>query len=258
MFSGRLQKHLLKERWKFFENKIIVTLVTQGLPSSFLSFLFRTLSIISIYVYSISLSKLMVRTKPCTLNVFFFSQWPKAHSTQPVLAFLLLFPVLTRVTLAFWPISSESSISYMCVHFSLESGFLSINRHVCKQICPVWLQGRKDCFSCRSLSLPMNNLSWRSWFWLLTFSKDFPAPAVENSTPTNAVVAAPHEENLFLVSLVCFHHVYLCPLFPLVIFLMLVSSLSVEADFKLCCLEVSCAVGETLNFISLPWLVTFQ
>ena len=118
----------------------------------------------------------------------------------------------------------------MCVHFSLESGFLSINKHVCKQICPVWLQGRKDCFSCRS------------WFRLLTFSKDFPAPAVENSTPTNAVVAAPHEENLFLVSLVCFHHVYLCPLFPLVIFLMLVF-LSVEADFKLCCLEVSCAVG---------------
>ena len=32
----------------------------------------------------------------------------------------------------------------MCVHFSLGSGFLYINKRVCKQICPVWLQGRKD------------------------------------------------------------------------------------------------------------------
>ena len=30
----------------------------------------------------------------------------------------------------------------MC--FSLGTGFLSINKHVCKQIRPVWLQGRKD------------------------------------------------------------------------------------------------------------------
>ena len=28
--------------------------------------------------------------------------------------------------------------------FSPGSGFLYINKHVCKQICPVWLQGRKD------------------------------------------------------------------------------------------------------------------
>ena len=30
------------------------------------------------------------------------------------------------------------------MRFSLGSGFLYINKHVCKQICPVWLQGRKD------------------------------------------------------------------------------------------------------------------
>ena len=30
----------------------------------------------------------------------------------------------------------------MC--FSLGTGFLYINKHVCKRICPVWLQGRKD------------------------------------------------------------------------------------------------------------------
>ena len=49
--------------------------------------------------------------------------------------------------------------------------FIIINKHVCKQICPVWLQGRKDCFSCYSLSLPMNNLFCRSWFCLLTSSE---------------------------------------------------------------------------------------
>ena len=31
-----------------------------------------------------------------------------------------------------------------CVRFSLGSGFLCINKHVCKQICMVWLQGRED------------------------------------------------------------------------------------------------------------------
>ena len=56
------------------------------------------------------------------------------------------------------------------MRFSLGSGFLYINKHVCKQICPVWLQGRKDCFSCYSLSLPMNNLFCRPWFCLLTSS----------------------------------------------------------------------------------------
>ena len=59
----------------------------------------------------------------------------------------------------------------MCVRFSLGTGFLYINKHVCKQIRPVWLQGRKDCFSCYSLSLPMNNLFCRSWFCLLTSSE---------------------------------------------------------------------------------------
>ena len=34
--------------------------------------------------------------------------------------------------------------SGVCVRFSLGSGFLSINKEVCKQICPVWLQGRED------------------------------------------------------------------------------------------------------------------
>ena len=40
MFSVFLQKDLFKGKWilaKSFSNKIIVTLVTQGLPSSFLS-----------------------------------------------------------------------------------------------------------------------------------------------------------------------------------------------------------------------------
>ena len=39
IFSGLLQKDLFKERWSLAEsnfNKIIVTLVTEGLPSSFL------------------------------------------------------------------------------------------------------------------------------------------------------------------------------------------------------------------------------
>ena len=54
------------------------------------------------------------------------------------------------------------------MRFSLGSGFLYINKHVCKQICPVWLQGRKDCFSCYSLSL--HNLFCRPWFCLLTSS----------------------------------------------------------------------------------------
>ena len=56
------------------------------------------------------------------------------------------------------------------MRFSLGSGFLYINKHVCKQSCPVWLQGRKDCFSCYSLSLLMNNLFCRPWFCLLTSS----------------------------------------------------------------------------------------
>ena len=30
------------------------------------------------------------------------------------------------------------------MRFSLGSGFLYINKHMCKHICPVWLQGRKD------------------------------------------------------------------------------------------------------------------
>ena len=30
------------------------------------------------------------------------------------------------------------------MRFSLGTGFLYINKHVCKRICPVWLHGRKD------------------------------------------------------------------------------------------------------------------
>ena len=30
------------------------------------------------------------------------------------------------------------------MRFSLGSGFFYINKHVCKHICPAWLQGRKD------------------------------------------------------------------------------------------------------------------
>ena len=30
------------------------------------------------------------------------------------------------------------------MRFSLGTGFLYINKHVCKRICPSWLQGRKD------------------------------------------------------------------------------------------------------------------
>ena len=30
------------------------------------------------------------------------------------------------------------------MRFSLSSGFLCINEHVCKHICPVWLQERED------------------------------------------------------------------------------------------------------------------
>ena len=32
------------------------------------------------------------------------------------------------------------------MRFSLGSGSLYISKNVCKQICPVWPQGRKDCF----------------------------------------------------------------------------------------------------------------
>ena len=39
----------------------------------------------------------------------------------------------------------------MRLDFSLESGFLRINKHTRKQICPVKLQGRKDWFSYYSL-----------------------------------------------------------------------------------------------------------
>ena len=56
------------------------------------------------------------------------------------------------------------------MRFSLGSGFLYVNKHMCKHTCPVWLQGRKDCFSCYSLSLPKNNLFCRPWFRLVTSS----------------------------------------------------------------------------------------
>ena len=74
------------------------------------------------------------------------------------------------------------------MRFSLGSGFLYINKHVCKQICPVWLQGRKDCFSCYSFSLPMNNLFCRPWFCLLTSSGRY-LPLFLLRLSNNAVVS---------------------------------------------------------------------
>ena len=56
------------------------------------------------------------------------------------------------------------------MRFSLGSGFLYINKHMSKHICPVWMQGRMDCFSYYSLSLPMNNLFCRPWFCLVASS----------------------------------------------------------------------------------------
>ena len=47
------------------------------------------------------------------------------------------------------------------MRFSLGSGFLYINKHVCKQICPVWLQGRKDW-----IHAPVEAPLWRGVFTL--------------------------------------------------------------------------------------------
>ena len=146
------------------------------------------------------------------------------------------------------------------MRFSLGSDFLYINKHVCKQICPAWLQGRKDCFSCYSLSLPMNNLFCRPWFCLLTSSgRHLPLflPRLSN----NAVVfrcccfsargkliscpprLLPPRLHVSPVALV---------VFPMSVFL------SVGAGFKICCLEVSCAVGSRFTeFYFSAWLVTF-
>ena len=47
--------------------------------------------------------------------------------------------MLAHVTLV-----ARDLFSGMCVRFSHQIGFLDINKHVCKQICPVGLQGQKD------------------------------------------------------------------------------------------------------------------
>ena len=144
------------------------------------------------------------------------------------------------------------------MRFSLGSGFLYINKHVCKQICPVWLQGRKDCFSCYSLSLPMNNLFCRPWFCLLT------------SSERHLQLFLPRLSNNAVVSRCCCFSargkLISCPpsllpprllVSPLVVFPMLVF-LSVGATFKICCLGVSCAVGSRFTEFYFPaWLVTF-
>ena len=131
------------------------------------------------------------------------------------------------------------------MRFSLGSGFLYINKHVCKQICPVWLQGRKDCFSCYSLSLPMNNLFCRPWFCLLTSSERhlqllllrlsnsavasrryfFSARGKLISCPSSLLPPRLHVSPIALV------------VFPMSVFL------SVRTSFKICCLEVFCAAG---------------
>ena len=146
------------------------------------------------------------------------------------------------------------------MRFSFGSGFLYINKHVCKQICPVWLQGRKDCFSCYSLSLLMNNLFCRPWFCLLTSSERH-LPLFLLRLSNNAVVSRcccvsargkliscplsflPPSLRVSPVALV---------VFPMSVFL------SVGARFKICCLEVSCAVGSRFTeFYFSAWLATF-
>ena len=102
----------------------------------------------------------------------------------------------------------------MRLDFSLESGFLRINKHTCKQICPVKLQGRKDWFSYYSLIF-----SYKQPLQVVVLSVYFPeappaaapaslavsAPSVGNSAPANTVVATPQELNSFLSSIFCFH-----------------------------------------------------
>ena len=148
----------------------------------------------------------------------------------------------------------------MCLRFSLGSGFPYINKHVGKKICPVWLQGRKDCFSYYSLSLPMNNLFCRPWFCLLT-SLGRHLQLILLRLSNNAVVSR----------WCCFSawgKLISCPpsllpprilvspvalaVFPMSVFL------SVGAGFKICCLEVSCADGSRFTeFYFSAWLVTF-
>ena len=142
------------------------------------------------------------------------------------------------------------------MRFSLGSGFLYINKHVCKQICPVWLQGRKDCFSCYSLSLPMNNLFCRPWFCLLTSSGRY-LPLFLLRLSNNAVVSRcccfsargkliscppsllPPRLLVSPVALVVFPCRYFCRLGPAL-------------------KHVSCAVGSRFTeFYFSAWLVTF-
>ena len=131
------------------------------------------------------------------------------------------------------------------MRFSLVSGFLYVNKHVCKQICPVWLQGRKDCFSCYSLSLPMNNLFCRPWFCLLKSSERH-LQLLLLRLSNNAVVSrryffSARGKLISCPSSLLLPRLLVSPI-ALVVFPMSVF-LSVGTSFKICCLEVFCAVG---------------
>ena len=76
--------------------------------------------------------KLWIHDSPtkCKTTIFVFHSPPTQHQRLWVTLAL----ILTNY--------SQSSISGMVVHFSLRSGFLCINKWVCNQISPVWLQGQ--------------------------------------------------------------------------------------------------------------------
>ena len=128
------------------------------------------------------------------------------------------------------------------MRFSLGSGFLYINKHVCKQISPVWLQGRKDCFSCYSLSLPMNILFYRPWFCLLTSSGRhlllFLLRLSNNAVVSRCCCFSARGKLISCSPSLLPPRLLVSPvtlvLFPMSVFL------SVRAGFKICCLEVSC------------------
>ena len=131
------------------------------------------------------------------------------------------------------------------MRFSLGSGFLYINKHKCKHICPVWLQGRKDCFSCYSLSLPANNLFCRPWFRLVTSSgRHLPLFLLRlfNYAVVSRCCCFSARGNLISCPPSLLPPRLLVSPVVLVVFPMSVF-LSVGAGFTICCLDVSCRVG---------------
>ena len=139
------------------------------------------------------------------------------------------------------------------MRFSLGSGFLYINKHVCKQICPVWLQGRKDCFSCSFLSLPMNNLFCRPWFCLLKSSERhlqlFLLRLSNNAVVSRCYCFSARGKLISCPSSLLPPRLLVSPI-ALVIFPMSVF-LSVGAGFEICCLEVFVQLASVLlHFIS--------